>query len=304
MYKEACKVLKRAGFWQDFKNYADQNDWVRPTLYGLGGAAAGGGIGAGVGALMGPENRGAKIGISSGVGGLFGGLAGLGGGLAHNRHNRKSREYQAYLAQQIKRALQIGDEAVAAQRQKNTEAKEFMRRAKEQEAFKVLAKQQDASNKAQNAWHAQQAAQAKADAEDRKVSDWAQGKIDGYMDTNGNLKLTQVHPEYYNYPDSSGDLQDAYMYNYRDNRQAYEDSMVDQVVKSHPQLYASHPERQARVRELLQRTFANTKQAQRFGAGGMSDPALLDELRQNLQDKANFINANKQLYFGGGPYVR
>ena len=54
MYKEAYKVLKRAGFWDDFKNYADQNDWVRPTLYGLGGAAAGGGIGAGVGALMGP----------------------------------------------------------------------------------------------------------------------------------------------------------------------------------------------------------------------------------------------------------
>ena len=85
MYKEACKVLKRAGFWDDFKNYADQNDWVRPTLYGLGGAAAGGGIGAGVGALMGPENRGAKIGISAGAGAGIGALLGLSGGLYHNR---------------------------------------------------------------------------------------------------------------------------------------------------------------------------------------------------------------------------
>ena len=50
MYKEAYVMLKRAGWWdnvkssvkkgwKDFNDYADQNQWVRPTVYGLGGAA-------------------------------------------------------------------------------------------------------------------------------------------------------------------------------------------------------------------------------------------------------------------------
>ena len=40
---------------------------------------------------MGPENRGAKIGISAGAGAGIGALLGAGGGLYHNYSNKKQR---------------------------------------------------------------------------------------------------------------------------------------------------------------------------------------------------------------------
>ena len=73
MYKEACVLLKRAGWWDDvktstknawndFNDYADKNEWVRPAvgagLLGLGGA--------GVGALTGGA-KGAAIGGGAGL---------------------------------------------------------------------------------------------------------------------------------------------------------------------------------------------------------------------------------------------
>lgn len=60
MYKEAYVMLKRAGWWddvkssvkqgwKDFNDYADQNQWVRPTI----GALTLGGTGFGVGSIWG-----------------------------------------------------------------------------------------------------------------------------------------------------------------------------------------------------------------------------------------------------------
>ena len=79
MYKEACVLLKRAGWWDDFKastkkswqafnEYADQNKWVRPAAT----AVAAGLGGAGLGALLG-GGKGAAIG---GLTGLIGGGTG------------------------------------------------------------------------------------------------------------------------------------------------------------------------------------------------------------------------------------
>ena len=79
MYKEACVLLKRAGWWDDvktstknawndFNDYADKNAWVRPAAT----AAAAGLGGAGIGALLG-GGKGAAIG---GLTGLIGGGTG------------------------------------------------------------------------------------------------------------------------------------------------------------------------------------------------------------------------------------
>ena len=79
MYKEACVLLKKAGWWDDvkistknawndFNDYADKHKWVRPAAT----AAAAGLGGAGIGALFG-GGKGAAIG---GLTGLIGGGTG------------------------------------------------------------------------------------------------------------------------------------------------------------------------------------------------------------------------------------
>ena len=89
MYKEACVLLKRAGWWDDFNDYADKNEWVRPAvgagLLGLGGA--------GVGALTGGA-KGAAIGGGAGL------ALGAGGGWLYD-YLRKARMKQAIQNHQI-----------------------------------------------------------------------------------------------------------------------------------------------------------------------------------------------------------
>ena len=83
-YKEAYSLCKKAGFWDDtgnkikqawdsYNDFADKNQWVRPAIYGLGGAGAG----AGAGLLM-------KNPVASVLLGLLGGTLGAAGGAIHN----------------------------------------------------------------------------------------------------------------------------------------------------------------------------------------------------------------------------
>ena len=106
MYKEACVLLKRAGWWDDFNDYADKNEWVRPAvgagLLGLGGA--------GVGALTGGA-KGAAIGGGAGL--LTGALGGrlwdtipIAIQLAKARARSRSLDY---LSHQLKRAKKYKD---------------------------------------------------------------------------------------------------------------------------------------------------------------------------------------------------
>lgn len=78
MYKQGYKLLKNAGFWQDFNNFADQNEYIRPLLYG----GIGAGAGVGLGALMGRRDRWLKMLL----GGTLGAGIGAGGGLYHNTY--------------------------------------------------------------------------------------------------------------------------------------------------------------------------------------------------------------------------
>lgn len=83
-YTAVYKLYKEAGFWDDagnklksawqaYNDYADKNQWVRPAIYGLGGAGAG----AGAGLLM-------KSPVASVLLGLLGGTLGAAGGAIHN----------------------------------------------------------------------------------------------------------------------------------------------------------------------------------------------------------------------------
>lgn len=45
MYKEAYAMMKQAGWWDQFNNFMDQNQYARPLLYGGGGALLGGLLG-------------------------------------------------------------------------------------------------------------------------------------------------------------------------------------------------------------------------------------------------------------------
>lgn len=92
MYKEACVLLKKAGWWDDFNDYADKNEWVRPAvgagLLGLGGA--------GVGALTGGA-KGAAIGGGAGVA-----LGGTSGWLVdYLRKARLKRQHPQLISQDI-----------------------------------------------------------------------------------------------------------------------------------------------------------------------------------------------------------
>lgn len=80
-YKEVYQLYKRAYSWDEFKNdaskawkgfndYADKNQWVRPTLYGLGGA----GLGFGVGSISKNPLWRILLAILGGAGGALGGF--------------------------------------------------------------------------------------------------------------------------------------------------------------------------------------------------------------------------------------
>ena len=94
MYKEAYQLMKRAESswwdnvkssvkqgWNDFNEYADKNEWVRPVTYGAAGTAALSGLGA----LMGGK-RGAIIGASIAA------PTTIAAGVIHNNARKKDRE--------------------------------------------------------------------------------------------------------------------------------------------------------------------------------------------------------------------
>lgn len=81
-YKKVYELYKRAYSWDEFKadagkawkgfnDYADKNQWVRPTLYGLGGA----GLGFGVGSISKNPLWRVLLAILGGAGGAWGGFA-------------------------------------------------------------------------------------------------------------------------------------------------------------------------------------------------------------------------------------
>lgn len=84
MYKEAYTMMKRADWWKDFNDFADQNQWVRPAI----GTAAGAGIGTGIGALTGARNRKINMLLMALAGG---GLGFTGGSFANMYSNARNR---------------------------------------------------------------------------------------------------------------------------------------------------------------------------------------------------------------------
>ena len=290
MYKEAYVMLKRAGWWddvkssvkqgwKDFNDYADQNQWVRPTVYGLGGAAVLGGAGAGLGALMGPQHRGRNVGIGLGSGSLLGALLGIGGGIAHNRHNQSIRE-QLKMQHRLHEDLKRSQAEMDAYKQKEQKTKADNQRRKKQQA------RQDAKNA----------------AKDRMASDYYQGKLQATVDADGNIIPDSVNTDYYDYPDSSGDLQDAYMGKLRDATQQYKDAIVDDVFNNNTVLSHNTPQIQKSTRQALETAFRNAEA--QLKSANMSQPAYLAALRERVQNRAKQLTAIKRFNFGLPEYVQ
>lgn len=236
---------------------------------------------------MGPQHRGRNVGIGLGSGALLGALLGAGGGIAHNSHNKRLRD-QLKLQQRLNNDLKQAEKQldVYKQREKKLKAEQQRQKKVKQHQVKI-----------------QQRQDGKKSAQDSRVSDWAQGKIDGYMNSNGQLVTDGINTKYYDYPDSSGDLQDAYTAELSKNMQQYKDSLVDDVFNSNPLLSGNTPQIQRSTKEALSAAFKNAETQLKHGAG-MSEPAYLDALRQRIQNRAKELTTLKRFSFGLPEYTR
>ena len=119
MYKEAYTMMKRADWWKDFNDFADQNQWVRPAI----GPAGGAGIGTGIGALTGARNRKINMLLMALAGGGLGFTGGSFANMYSNARNRARAKAQDAAAAQ---------EQVDIQKAMQQELQEEQRRVREQ----------------------------------------------------------------------------------------------------------------------------------------------------------------------------
>ena len=228
---------------------------------------------------MGPQHRGRNVGIGLGSGSLLGALLGIGGGIAHNRHKQSIRE-QLKMQHRLHEDLKRSQAEMDAYKQKEQKTKADNQRRKKQQA------RQDAKNA----------------AKDRMASDYYQGKLQATVDADGNIIPDSVNTDYYDYPDSSGDLQDAYMGKLRDATQQYKDAIVDDVFNNNTVLSHNTPQIQKSTRQALETAFRNAEA--QLKSANMSQPAYLAALRERVQNRAKQLTAIKRFNFGLPEYVQ